>query len=352
MDIKEMKIAIYGAGAMGTVLGSLLTKGGLKNVHLITRNQAHVNGLNDGGAKIVCQAEGLEWTIPVKALTPSEMTGQYDVVFLMTKQRQNEEILNFLTPYLSNDAIVCTTQNGLPEKSVANIIGKERTYGGVASFGATFIGGGRVALTSKFSGMSMQVSGYENGGEKTALLLEILSFVNKAIENENFAQKAENLSGARWSKLAINSAFSGLSVVTGKTFGEIAKGRKSKRIALAILRECIAVANASGVTLEKMQGHDMQKMLGGGGVLKNAFARFALPIAMRKHKKLVSGMYKDVENSRKCEIDYINGAVVHAGKEVSVPTPYCKKVVEIVHGIENGLYEISLKNLDFFEEIN
>ena len=44
MTVENAKIAIYGAGAMGTVLGSLLTKGGLKNVHLITRNEAHVKG--------------------------------------------------------------------------------------------------------------------------------------------------------------------------------------------------------------------------------------------------------------------------------------------------------------------
>jgi 2-dehydropantoate 2-reductase len=218
----------------------------------------------------------------------------------------------------------------------------------VASFGATFFGGGRVALTSKFNGMSIQVAGYQNEGEKTELLIEILSFAGRAIENESFAVRSENPLGARWSKLAINAAFSGLSVVTGQTFGEIAKGRKSKRIALGILRECLAVANAAGVILESMQGHDMQKLLGGGGFLKNAFARFALPIAMKKHKKLVSGMKKDVENGRKCEIDYINGAVVKAGKEVGVATPLCEKVVEIVHGIENGLYETSPKNLDFF----
>ena len=41
-----MKIAIYGAGAMGTVLGALLTKGGA-NVDVITRNEAHVCGLKE-----------------------------------------------------------------------------------------------------------------------------------------------------------------------------------------------------------------------------------------------------------------------------------------------------------------
>ena len=346
---EELKIAVYGAGAMGTVLGAFLTKGGLKSVHLITRNKAHVDGLNKRGAKIVCEAENTEEVIPVKAFTPSQILEKYDVVFLMTKQRANKEILEFLLPYLEEGAIVCTTQNGLPEESVANVVGKNRTYGGVASFGATFLGEGKVALTSKFDGMRMQICGYENGNEKIQTLFNVLSYVGKGTGNSEFVKVTDNLQGARWSKLAINSAFSGLSVVTGNTFGKIAKQRKSRKIALGVLRECIAVAGAQGVTLEKMQGYDMGKFLGGKTLFSRFVAYLLLPFAMKKHKKLLSGMLKDVQNSRRCEIDYIDGVVVKKGKEVGVPTPLCEKIVEISHGIEDGLYEISPKNLDFFE---
>ena len=45
MKATEARIAIYGAGAMGTVLGVRLKKGGLDNVDLITRNEAHVKGM-------------------------------------------------------------------------------------------------------------------------------------------------------------------------------------------------------------------------------------------------------------------------------------------------------------------
>ena len=346
---KEARIAIYGAGAMGTVLGGLLTLGGLKQVHLITRNEKHINGLNEKGARIYCEAENNELTIPVTALLPAQMTGKYDIVFLMTKQKNNAEILRFLLPFLHEDSVVCTTQNGLPERAVADIIGENRTYGGVASFGASFVGEGKVSLTSKTGGMTLQVSGYQNDNKKTALLTEVLSYAGKAIGNENFSKPTQNLLGARWSKLSINSAFSGLSVVTGCNFGEIAKRKKSRKIALGILREGLVVANASGVQLEQMQGKDMQKLLGGKGFFKTAFALVALPFAMRKHKKLVSGMLRDIQQGRKCEIDFINGAVVKAGKAVGVQTPLCEKVVELTHGIENGLYEISYKNIDFFE---
>lgn len=348
MRATEARIAIYGAGAMGTVLGVLLKKGGLSNVDLVTRNEAHVNGMRTQGATVVCEADGVEINEKVNAILPAEMQGQYDVIFLMTKQRYNAETLTALLPYLKEDGAVCTTQNGLPEPSVAAIVGKKRTYGAATSYGATFIGGGKMALTSKLEAMSIEFGGYENDGEKADLIADILSYAGKASGNEHFVKKSENLLGARWSKLSINAAFSGLSVVTGLTFGEVAKKKKTRKLALGILRECMDVAKATGVTLAPMQGHDMEKMLGGRTPLKRFIAYLVLPFAMKKHKKLVSGMLKDVQNGKKCEIDFIDGVVSKEGVRVGVETPLCDKVVEIVHGIENGLYEIDYKNTDFF----
>ena len=129
MTAQEVKIAIYGAGAMGTILGALLTKGGLQNVELITRNQAHVEGMKKDGATIVCEGDNREINVKVNALYPHEMGENYDVIFLMTKQRQNAEIVSMLKEKLSGDGVICTTQNGLPELSVAEIIGCARTYG-------------------------------------------------------------------------------------------------------------------------------------------------------------------------------------------------------------------------------
>ena len=345
---ESARIAVYGAGAMGTVLGALLTKGGLKNVELITRNILHVQGMRERGATVVCTADGTEWNVPVTALLPTEISGKYDVVFLMTKQRFNGEILQNLLPYMHENTIVCTTQNGLPEWSVAPIVGAERTYGAATSYGATFIGGGKVELTSKIQGMSMEIGGYRNDGKKTGLLAEILSYVGKATGKKNFVKTTDDLAGARWSKLAINAAFSGLSTVTGLTFGEVARRRKSRKIALGVLRECMDVAAAAGVKLAPMQGHDMEKLLGGKTPIKRLFAYTVLPFAMKRHKNLLSGMLKDVQSGKKCEIDYVNGVVVEEGARLGVETPLCRQIVEIVHGIENGLYETDYKNVDFF----
>ena len=114
-----------------------------------------------------------------------------------------------------------------------------------------------------------------------------------------------------------------------------------------VLQKHRVQVDAAGVKLEEMQGCDMRELLGRRDFFRTRFALFVLPIAMKKHKKLLSGMLKDVQNGRKCEIDYVNGVVCKVGREFGVPTPLNDAIVEIVHGIENGLYEISPSNLDF-----
>ena len=81
-----MRCAIYGAGSLGTVLGAYMTKAG-QAVDLVNRNQAHVQALREKGAHI---KGTVDFTVPVTALFPDEMTGTYDVIFLMTKQLFNE----------------------------------------------------------------------------------------------------------------------------------------------------------------------------------------------------------------------------------------------------------------------
>ena len=342
------KIAVYGAGAMGTVLGALLTKTGA-DVTLITRNQAHVDGLNGKGAKIYCTAIGTQMAIPVSAITPAQITEKYDLILLMTKQRENEKTAKFLLDYLTEEGVVCTTQNGLPERVLSKVLGTERTYGAVMSWGATFVGDGAVELTSVPASMTVEVGGYENDNSKTQWIGDILKPIGEIIGNENFVKTTDNLAGVRWSKLALNASFSGLSAMTGLKFGEIAKRLKTRKVALKILEETFLVANALGVKLAPMQGHDMQKLLGGKGFFNQIKGMILLPIAMKNHRELVSGMLKDIEKGRKCEIDFIDGVVSDLAKQVGVDAPCVEQVVEIVHGIENGLYELSYDNINFFE---
>lgn len=332
-----MKVAIYGAGAMGTVLGAYITKAGY-DIDLINRNKNHIDALKTTGAKIIGK---IDFTQEVVALLPEEMTAVYDIILLMTKQRYNTEIVQSLVPFLAENGIICTMQNGLPEPSVADVVGPNRTAGCTMSWGATFHGNGISELTSDASRetLTFSIGKYgENDDTNFNHIVTLLNTMGTVTIEENFI-------GARWSKLLVNAAFSGLSVVTGNNFGTIAKNKQSRLLALEAIKECIDVGLAANINIEPIQGKDVVKLMNYNNPIKKSISFFLLPIAMKKHKLIKSSMLRDLQRGLKTEIDSINGTVCAYGKRVSVPTPINDQIVNLVHQIEEGKMDSKWDNI-------
>ena len=334
-----MRTAIYGAGSLGTILGAYINKAGVE-IELINRNKAHVQALQEHGAQVTGT---VNFTQKVTAYTPDQMSGKYDIIFLMTKQQHNGEVVTMLKDYLSEDGVLVTFQNGLPEMQIAGILGEEHVLGCTVAWGATMQTPGVCELTSEPDALSFSLGSISSNRskhfDKVKELLELMGTVD--VE--------ENFIGTRWSKLLINAAFSGMSAVLGCTFGEAAGPKESRRIVQALIKECIDVCAAGGIRIEPVQGKDIVKLLDYKGPVKKALSFFIIPLAIRKHARLKASMLQDLEKGKLTEVDAINGAVSDYGRKVGVPTPMNDKVVEIIHGIERGELKPGFDNLKLFQ---
>ena len=333
-----MRVAIYGAGSLGTILGAFISKAGV-NIELINRNKAHVEALQANGAQVVGT---LEFTQSVVAYTPAEMSGTYDIIFLMTKQQHNPEVVAMLRPFLAEDGVLVTFQNGLPELQIAEVLGESRVLGCTVAWGATLQSPGVCELTSSPDALSFSL------GAITEQKNKHFDRVKELLELMGTVEVEENFLGTRWSKLLINAAFSGMSAVLGCTFGEAAGPKDSRRIVQALIKECIDVCKAGGIRIEPVQGKDIVKLLDYNNPLKRAFSFFIIPIAIRKHAKLKASMLQDLEKGKLTEVDAINGAVSATGRKVGCPTPMNDRVVEIIHRIEKGELRPCRDNLRLF----
>ena len=333
-----MRVAIYGAGSLGTILGAFISKAGVP-VELINRNKAHVEALKAKGAQVVGT---MQFCQPVIAYTPDEMSGQYDILFLMTKQQHNAEVVQMLKNYLAADGVLVTFQNGLPEMQIAEVLGEERVLGSTVAWGATLQSPGVCELTSEPDALSFSLGAIsEKRSKHFAKVKELLELMGTVDVEENFL-------GTRWSKLLINASFSGMSAVLGCTFGEAAGPKESRKVVQAIIKECIDVCQKGGIRIEPVQGKDIVKLLNYSNPLKKAFSFFIIPIAIRKHAKLKASMLQDLEKGKLTEVDAINGAVSEYGRKVGFPTPVNDKVVEIIHQIEKGELKPGFENLKYF----
>ncbi|MBQ8451636.1 MAG: ketopantoate reductase family protein [Clostridia bacterium] len=338
-----MKFAIYGAGSLGIVLSAYLARAGEK-FDLIDRNPKSIDAIKKYGVKVTGKADLSQ---KVNAVLDEEVSEKYDIIFMLTKQINHKKTVEKVSKWLKKDGVVCTMQNGIPELSASEVVGENRTFGAAVGWGATRIKPGVSELTSENDYNCLSFSFGSLSGTKGAHYDEIIRILGKMgnVEIE------ENFIGARWVKLLINSAFSGVGTVCGSTFGEAAKNKESRKVIQRVIKECIDIANAGNIKIEKIQGKDVVKLLDYKSKFKKWLSFVIIPLAIKKHAKIKPSMLQDVEKGIPCEIDSINGVVLEYGKKFNVPCPFNSKVVEIIKKFETKELSPGFENIKLFKEL-
>ncbi|MCB8564186.1 ketopantoate reductase family protein [Fusobacterium ulcerans] len=337
-----MKIGILGCGAMGTVMGAYMTKNGL-DVELIDSYKEHVDVLNKNGAHII---GSVDMIVPVKAVTPEEMKGIYDLIFLFTKQTVNDTVLKNLLPHLNEKSTVCTLQNGVPEHFVAGYVGEERTLGGTVLWGATFVKPGVSELTQDITKNDhlFEIGAIDGTiGERVNNAAEILGYMGRA-------KITDTLMASRWGKLINNACMSGMSAACGATFGEILQNEKSRACLSYLAREVKRCCEAEGYKMPILLNEQLpyscdikdQEMF-------DTNQRMFLEMYKDMYTAKAS-MLQDLEKEKKTEVLMINGYVSSTGDKYNIDTPFNDTVVEIVTKIEKKLLPLSMDNLKYFND--
>jgi len=301
-----LRIAIVGAGAMGSLFGGLLAEAG-EDVVLVDVWEEHMRAINERGLRI--RGVSGDRVVRVKATTKHAEVGVVDLVLLQVKSYATEKAIRDALPMVGERTVVLTLQNGLGNvEKIAAVVGRERVLAGTTAHGATVLGPGEIY----HAGRGPTVIG-EVDGRITDRVKAIAELFNRAgIETE----VTDNIMGAVWTKMLANVAINALTAITGLYNGELLELEETKAVMLKAVDEAVAVAKAMGIKLLVEDPHE-----------------FVLGIA-RATATNKSSMLQDVERGRRTEIDAINGMIVHYGRELGIPTPVNEALVAAVKGIE------------------
>jgi 2-dehydropantoate 2-reductase len=335
-----MRIGIIGAGAIGCVVGGLLTKAG-RDVTLIDQWPEHVETMKRQGLKLSGTCG--DHVVRVKALHVHELqrvTEPFDAVFVAVKSYDTEWATALALGYLVRpDGVVVDFQNGINDERVAAVAGRERTLGCVILIGAGMYEPGHALRTdTQTVGFKIgELDGKET--ERATKLAAMLSDVAKAVVTPN-------LFGERWSKLAVNCMANPLCGLSGLGSAEIRSEPGPARIAVQVAAEAIAVGRKCGFEVEPIYGIETQRFVDAAA---GKDAERLLADVAAGAKKLAGGrpsMLQDVMRGRRTEIDYLNGHVVNEGRRVGVKTPFNEAVVRLVHEHGVGTLKPDPKNLE------
>ncbi|MCS0497194.1 2-dehydropantoate 2-reductase [Ancylobacter sp. MQZ15Z-1] len=334
-----MKLAIFGAGAVGGYVGGLLAHEGCE-VTLVDMWHEHVAAIRDHGLEIT-GPEGSLVGRP-RAVTIGEFTSTVwpepvDIAFICVKSYDTEWIATLLKPHLAPDGFAVSLQNCLNEGTVARVLGAERTLGCVvASISVELFAPGRIRRerARRTEGHSVFRVGELDGrqSERTHLVSEMLHKVDNA-------RVTTNLQGERWSKLANNAMNSGIAATTGLSAKQGMADAALRPVMIDLAMETVAVGTALGHALERVGKVDAALYLRaarGDGAARGEIDALLSAQGDPRPATRLSSMGQDIAKGRRTEIDFLNGYVVEMGRQAGIATPANARVVALVQEIQAG----------------
>ncbi|WP_226781245.1 ketopantoate reductase family protein [Oceaniglobus trochenteri] len=322
-------ILIWGAGAIGGVLGAYFQRAG-HAVHMVDIVEDHVQAMRTTGLRIEGPVEELHEVLP--ADTPDTLKGKFRRVILAVKAHHTGDALDMLVPHLAEDGFVVSAQNGLNEMEIAERIGAGRTMGCFVNFGADWLEPGRILYGNRAA-----VALGELDGTMTPRLEEMFKLFQLV---EPDAVMTDNIWGYLWGKLGYGSLLFA-TALTPESMSDAMDPAEYRPAYAALGAEVMALAAAEGVSPLGFNGFDPV----GFGNRDAAAIDVAIDRMVahnRKTAKTHSGIWRDLAvRKRKTEVDAQVGVLVTRGEQLGVPTPALALLQSLIHDIENGKREQS-----------
>ena len=303
-----MRIAFIGSGAIGSLFGGLLKKGGA-DVLLIGR-QNHVEAIRKNGLFI---SDLEEFNVRIDASSnPLDAKGS-DLLVITTKAYDTKKALIDIMPILNDNVTVMSLQNGAGNiEELSRAVGKQNIVGAVTSMGSFLEKPGRV----QFRGKGTTVIGAISEENKNAK--EIVNIFNSAGVK---AQFTNDIKSEIWSKVVINSAINALASIFDGENGILLDEN---------LMEIVKEITTEGKTILQKEGINISD---------DIFEKTVDVI--RNTSKNINSTLSDLRKGNRTEIDYISGKIVELGDKLNMPAPYNKTLFNMIKYKENKLIQKS-----------
>ncbi len=334
------KIAVLGAGAIGSSVSADLTKAGY-DITVIDQWPAQVEALRATGLHIQ-MADG-DVKVPIRAYHLCDLASanlEFDIVLLAVKSYDHRWMAEFIKPYLKADGVLVGVMNGMNDDSIASIVGRDRTVGCCIELSAEIFTPGLVQRNTTHKGTWFAV------GELDGLYTPRVKEIQAILSHVARCDVTGNIYGAKWTKLIANTMTMGPHGLLGLRNGDAAVLPGMADIAASIGRESLAVGTALGYRIEPIFGLRADEFAGSGDE-NLATTRNALMRHVGSNSR--TAPIHDHIKGRRSEMEFITGVVTKKGKELGIPTPNNDAVLEIDRKINKGEIKMDRSNFELLK---
>ena len=328
---KPIRIAVIGAGAVGSAFGALLHRAGQKVV-LIAR-PAHVAAIRQNGLRV----DGDMGSFIASIEAADALDFRPDLTLLTVKTQDVVSAVKANQAFLSNVPLV-TFQNGVrSDELVASILPREQILSAVVLTHVTYLAPGKVTVV--YRGRLILGRPF---GKRDGKVEDVARILNEAVPT----RVTDNIQGAHWLKLIVNLN-NALPAITNQTMDQVYANACLRNLAVGLMREGLRVIDRANIRLESLP----QVSVALTRLVNWMPSGIAGRIAAAKVRQLTSqwplwgSTLQSIQRGRPTEIDYLNGEIVELGKRYGEATPMNAKIVELVHRVERTRQFLSVEEL-------
>lgn len=302
-----MKVAVVGAGAMGSLFGGYLCVAG-HEVWLVDTWAEHVQAIRERGLCIT-EPSGEEKVVRPYVVDDVAVVGPSELVLVFVKSYHTAPVAAALGPLLMAGSAVLTLQNGLGNVEVlAQNVPRRLLLAGTTGQGANVLGPGRIHHAGH---------GETIVGELDGTITERLERVVAVFQAAGLpASASANVQGVIWTKLLVNVAINPLTAILRVRNGRLLEIPETVELMKEAVSEAVLVAERAGVHLS----------------CQDPWAH--VEDVTRRTGRNRSSMLQDMEAGRRTEIEVINGAVVREGARLGLSTPVNLVLTRLVRAMQ------------------
>jgi 2-dehydropantoate 2-reductase len=303
-----VRVCIVGCGAVGSLFAANLARLEDAEVWAYDLDRDHVGAINRDGLRL----SGAEDVVgPVRATGDAAELPPCDFGIVATKAMHTDAAIAATAAAFAQGA-VASVQNGVGnEETIARHV--ERVVRGTTFPAGRLVEPGHVRW---------EVKGDTTFGPfepSPAPAADIARLADACTRAGLPATAVPDARGPQWRKVIFNAATNPVGALTGLTHGRVCEDQKLRRLVTGLVDEGKAVAAAQQIELDA----DPEELID----------HAARPDVAYDHK---ASMLQDVEARRATEVDYLNGGIVHFGREHGVPTPLNEAILALVKGLERS----------------
>jgi 2-dehydropantoate 2-reductase len=307
-----MKIAVMGAGAIGSYFGGRLVAAG-EEVHFIGRGSPHLRAMAEKGLKIISH-HGDAYIEKIHTATDPKSVGPVDMILFCVKLWDLDAAAEQIKPMLKSDTAIYSFQNGIyAEGRLTELLGARHVIGGYAATPVTVVEPGVVRQFGEWCTLGFG----ELDNRRTQRIENFLAVCQRAnidslIEDDVLA--------ALWKKFIFITTHSGATSFCRSTEGPIRTDPWGRQMLAGLAGEGTAIGRAKGIKIAASNAEHVLEQID------------ELPLDAQ------GSMYTDLQRGNRLELEWLNGLMVKLGEETGVPTP-CHRAVMMalnLHATGNG----------------